>query len=173
MKNIIYIVFIVFTLLSCDNEEVVDTPEIEWSKTESTDLNKEFTVREKIDIKFYLERHPSWEMTESGSGLYFHKYENGEGAEAKVSRVAQVQFEISLLDGTVVYSTEDDEVEEFKIGHSHVESGVQEAIEMMREGDRAKIIVPSHLAHGLTGDYDKIPALTAIVVDLYLHKIVR
>ena len=44
---------------------------------------------------------------------------------------------------------------------------------MMREGDKAKLIVPSHLAHGLVGDFDKIPPLTPIVVDIQLYKIVK
>ncbi len=162
-----------FLFISCSDNEVVEEVEVEWSKDKSTELNKELATREKIDIQLYLERHPSWEMTETGSGLYFYKYEKGEGEEAKSRRLVQVQFEIKLLDGTLCYATDEDEVEEFKIDQSHVETGVQEAIKLMQEGDRAKLIIPSHLAHGLTGDYNKIPPLTALVIDLQLYKIVR
>ena len=35
------------------------------------------------------------------------------------------------------------------------------------------MIIPSHLAHGLTGDMDKIPPLTPIVIDLYVIEILR
>jgi FKBP-type peptidyl-prolyl cis-trans isomerase len=38
----------------------------------------------------------------------------------------------------------------------------------MKMGDRAKLIIPSHLAHGLVGDLNKIPPLTTIVVDIHL-----
>jgi len=35
-------------------------------------------------------------------------------------------------------------------------------------GDHAKLIIPSHLAHGLIGDLDKIPPLTTLVMDIHL-----
>jgi len=38
----------------------------------------------------------------------------------------------------------------------------------MRVGDKAKFIVPSHLGHGLSGDFEKIPPLTTLVIDLEL-----
>ncbi len=173
MRTFGLFILYLFVLLSCKEEKVKEKPEVDWTKKESTDLNKELAIRENIDIKLYIERHASWKMEETGSGLYYFIYKNGEGAQATASREAQVQFEINLLDGTPCYKTEEDEVEEFKIDHSHVETGIHEAIKLMREGDRAKLIVPSHLAHGLTGDYNKIPPLTAIVVDLYLYKLVR
>jgi FKBP-type peptidyl-prolyl cis-trans isomerase len=59
-------------------------------------------------------------------------------------------------------------MEEFVIDKSDIESGIQEGIKKMREGDRAKMIIPSHLAHGLVGDLDKIPPLSVIVVDIHL-----
>lgn len=173
MKVGFYISLFVFALVSCGEEEKPAEKEITWSKEQSTDLNKELAAREKIDIQLFIDRHPKWNMTETGSGLYFYKYEEGTGIEAKSGTLAQVQFDISLLDGTKCYSTGADEVEEFIIDHSHVETGVQEAIKLMREGDKAKMIIPSHLAHGLTGDFNKIPPLTALVIDLQLYKIVR
>jgi len=54
-----------------------------------------------------------------------------------------------------------------------VETGVQEGLKKMREGDKVKMIIPSHLAHGLTGDMNKIKPLTPIVVDLHLIEILK
>jgi FKBP-type peptidyl-prolyl cis-trans isomerase FkpA len=171
--KILWSISLIILLFSCGSEEVPEKKDPNWTKDLSTDLNKELAEREKIDIKLFLDRHPDWSMKESGSGLYFYKYEDGKGLEARSGKVAQVQFDIQLLDGTKCYNTAEDEVEEFIIDHSHVETGVQEAIKLMREGDKAKMIIPSHLAHGLTGDFNKIPPLTALVIDLHLYKIVR
>ena len=166
-------IFVLF-MMGCANSEVPAAEDVSWSNDESTDLNKELAIREKIDIRLFLDRHSDWKMQETGTGLYFYKYEEGKGESAKSRNVVQVQFDISLLDGTKCYSTgADDVVEEFVIDHSDIESGVQEGIKMMREGDKAKLIVPSHLAHGLVGDFDKIPPLTPIVVDIQLYKIVK
>lgn len=171
MKKFIHLHLVLFLALGCETNAPKKQQLTDWSKDKSTELNKELIEREKVDIKLYIDRHPNWKMTETGSGLYFYKYESGTGVEASSGREAQVQFEISLLDGTKCYATSADEVEIFKIDHSHVETGVQEGIKLMREGDRAKMIIPSHLAHGLTGDFNKIPPLTPIVVDLELYKI--
>lgn len=171
MKITVYIFIVLSLLYSCKEEPQQEGPEVDWSKEKSTDLNKELAEREKVNIQLFLDRHPSWKMTETGSGLYFYKYEKGQGIEANSGREAQVEFKISLLDGTMCYATEADEVEIFKIDHSTVETGVQEGIKLMKEGDRAKMIIPSHLAHGLTGDFNKIPPLTPIVVDLHVYKI--
>jgi FKBP-type peptidyl-prolyl cis-trans isomerase len=49
-----------------------------------------------------------------------------------------------------------------------VESGLEEVILFLKKGDRAKIIIPSHLAFGLVGDGNKIPAMATLVYDLEL-----
>jgi FKBP-type peptidyl-prolyl cis-trans isomerase len=87
---------------------------------------------------------------------------------AQSGLTAKVRFKITLLTGEVCYQTEGNEVESFKIDKSDIESGVQEGIKKMHVGDKAKLIIPSHLGHGLVGDFDKIPPLTTIVVDLEL-----
>jgi FKBP-type peptidyl-prolyl cis-trans isomerase FkpA len=170
MRFKIIILPLVF-FFSCGDELPVEKPEVNWTKKNSTDLNKELAEQEKIDIQLYLDRKPSWKMKESGSGLRYWIYKEGDGPKAMSGSFAQVSFNISLLDGTFCYKTEEDEIEEFKVDKSQVESGVQEAIKLMREGDRAKLIIPSHLAHGLTGDMNKIPPLTPIVVDIELYKV--
>jgi FKBP-type peptidyl-prolyl cis-trans isomerase len=38
----------------------------------------------------------------------------------------------------------------------------------MRKGDIAKIILPSYLAHGLTGDSDKIPPMSTVLYNIEL-----
>jgi FKBP-type peptidyl-prolyl cis-trans isomerase len=41
----------------------------------------------------------------------------------------------------------------------------------MHVGDKAKFILPSHLAHGIMGDNDKIPPLTPVVYNIELLSI--
>lgn len=157
---------------SCKNEGGKETP-INWTTEKSTEMNKQFSVEEELDINLFLSRKPEWKMTRTGSGLRYFTYENGEGEPAQVDNIVDVEYSITLLDGTECYSTKKDEVEEFKVDKAQVESGIQEGIKLMREGDKAILVVPSHLAHGIVGDMSKIPPLSTLVVDITLVKIYR
>lgn len=149
---------------SSDKNEV----KIDWSQKRSSDFGKELAIEEDMNIRMYLEQRKSWKVEETGTGLRYYIYEKGNGPLAQSGLTAKVRFKITLLTGEVCYQTEGNEVESFKIDKSDIESGVQEGIKKMHVGDKAKLIIPSHLGHGLVGDFDKIPPLTTIVVDLEL-----
>lgn len=157
---------IALVLQSCGEEEKQQN--IEWTKEQSVELNKSWSEDEEYVIQKFLERRPDWKMTESGTGLRYMVYEHGEGDSARAGWFAKVEYEISLLDGTVCYSSDSMGAESFLIDRSEVESGLQEGIKYMRVGDRAKLIIPSHLAHGLLGDMDKIPPLETVIFDIHL-----
>lgn len=173
MPKNIYSFLLVSILLGCQNQERPADPGLNWDKQKSTDLNKELAEQEKIDIQLYQERIPNATFEETGSGLYIWHQKEGTGALPEVGDRVQVHFKISLLDGTICYQTEPDEVNEFVVDKSQVETGVQEAIKKMRQGGKAKLIISSYLGHGLTGDLNKIPPLSPLVIDLELIEIIR
>jgi FKBP-type peptidyl-prolyl cis-trans isomerase len=139
-----------------------------WTREQSTAMNKEMTLEEDLDIRMYLEQHSGLEAESTGSGLRYIRIRPGTGEQAATGREAKVQYKVSLLDGTTCYETAADEVEVFRIDKSTIETGIQEGIKKMRVGEKARLIIPSHLAHGLIGDLDKIPPVTPIVVDIEL-----
>jgi len=162
-------VLLLLVIFSACGEEKKELPEIEWNQEKSTKLNKELAIEEDINIKLFLEQHSSWKMTKTGSGLQYYIYKLGSGDKtATVGDIAQVEMKITLLDGSECYSTKSDEYEEFVIDKSDIETGIQEGIKKLKLGDCAKLIIPSHLAHGLIGDMDKIPPLSTLVVDIKL-----
>ncbi len=162
-------VFVLLLILAACGEEKKEMPKIDWNQDKSTKFNKELAIEEEINIKLFLEHKRTWQMTKTGSGLQYYIYKNGTGERtATEGDVAQVEMNISLLDGTECYATKSDEYEEFVIDKSDIETGIQEGIKKLKVGDQAKLIIPSHLAHGLIGDMDKIPPLSTIVVDIKL-----
>jgi FKBP-type peptidyl-prolyl cis-trans isomerase len=52
------------------------------------------------------------------------------------------------------------------VGQGEVEPGLDEGIRLLHSGDKARFILPPHLAYGLIGDENKIPARSVIVYDL-------
>ena len=166
-----FLFFIPLVFVACTTEAPVEEEDLKGPSQNSTDLGKSIAAQEEIDIKIFLESHKSWKITRTGSGLQYYIYEHGvkdTSMHAVGGDLADIEYLITLLSGDTCYRTEDDEYEEFVVDNSDFESGLQEGIKLMSPGDRAKLIVPSHLAHGITGDLDKIPPLTTLVFDIHL-----
>jgi FKBP-type peptidyl-prolyl cis-trans isomerase len=143
--------------------------EIDWNKKKSMDLNKKLAQKEKLDIIMYLENHKKLAMEQTGTGLFYQIVKrNDQGTPAKPGLEAAVRYKISFLNGDVCYETPKGELSYFKIDHSDVETGVQEGVKKMKKGEKAIFIVSSHLAHGITGDQNKIPPATTLVIELEL-----
>lgn len=169
MHKFIYILLLVTVFVSCGEEEIPEEQNpVDWTKDDSYNLGRNVAANEEIKIRLFLEMHKDWELTQTGTGLRYYIYEKGEGPTPKRKQTAQIEYVVSLLDGTECYRTEDDEYEELLVDRSDIETGVQEALKLLNVGDRAKLIIPSHIGHGLLGDRDKIPPLTTLVVDIYL-----
>lgn len=171
MKKVGICIFFIFLFTACGEEKVDDKKEVNWTREQSTHINEQFTKEEELDIKLFLKRRPEWDMVETGSGLRYWIYEDQHGENAKEDDYVDVRFEVKMLNDSLIYKTEDNEVSSFKVDKSNVETGVQEGIKYMSVGDKAKFIVPSHLGHGLLGDFRKIPPLQVLVIDIELVKI--
>ena len=132
--------------------------------------NKAAAEEESLQIDGYVKRR-KLDVITTGTGLRYQIYKKGDGEKAAIGKRAVVAYEVSLIDGRVCYSTKDTGPEEFKIGSDRVESGLVEAICYMSVGDKARVIIPSHLAHGLVGDFKKIPVRSTIIYDIELIKL--
>ncbi len=131
--------------------------------------NRNFHAEEKVRLqKFVCDKQ--WPTTITGTGIHYWIYQQGTGETVKSEQIALVEYEVSLLDGTVVYKSKPGEKVPVKIGHDNVESGLHEAMQLLKKGDRAKFVLPSYRAFGLTGE-GKIPMNAAVVYDILLVEI--
>lgn len=134
---------------------------------ELIERNKQMHLQETKAIKAFIQEK-KWPMTETGTGLHYWIYENGTGEMAKTDDIVTISYVVSLLDGEEVYRSDAGSGGSFKIGMDNVESGLHEMLLLMRVGDKAKVVLPSHLAFGLTGDSGKIPQSAPLVYDIQL-----
>ena len=133
-------------------------------------VNKYEVEKQSDEINQYMTRH-GWKMQKTGTGLRYMFVAHGNGAQPQSGDFVKVNYRISLLDGTECYSSGKNGAKDFKVEGEDIESGLHEAVLLMRTGDKAKFILPSYMAHGLHGDDEKIPPLSAIVVDLELLEV--
>ncbi len=138
--------------------------ELEEALVES---NKYLIELEEEAIDDFIVRY-GWEMQKTGSGLRYVLHEKGEGQPASYGDIAIIHYDIYLITGEKVYSSGDDEPRSFTVGRGGVESGLEEGILMMRKGSKATFILPSHIAHSLLGDSNKIPKRASIIYEVEL-----
>jgi FKBP-type peptidyl-prolyl cis-trans isomerase FkpA len=160
-------------LIACrgGNKESSEISTVNQAVRESLiEANKQLNLGESEEIDLYL-LQKGLKMKQTGTGLRYLIQSQGTGKQASAGMRASVRFTLSLLNGKTCYSSDSTGIEEFLIDQDEVESGLHEGIKLLREGDRAKFILPSHLAHGLMGDNDCIPARSPVVYDIELLKL--
>lgn len=124
-------------------------------------INRSLVAKEQAKIKAYLDSQ-NIEMDRTGTGLWYVIDVPGKGAPVKRGEIVTIDYQIKLLDGTICYDSAESGPREFEVGRGGVESGLEEGVLLLKEGSKARFIMPPHLAHGLIGDDDKIPARAII-----------
>ncbi len=171
MKYILTGILFIGLLLACNDHKPkrkhLSKKELEKYDKPLEAANRYLSELDAERIESYAKRR-NWKMKETKSGLWYEIYEHGNGKKATEGQTAILNYKISLLDGTLCYSSDSLGSKAFNIGHGGVESGLEEGILMLHEGDKARFILPPFLAHGLLGDMNKIPARSIIVYELEL-----
>lgn len=165
MKCIIQIITLIsFSfLLSCVNEPK-NEPKMPTNKALSESFekaNRYLSREEEESINDYVRRHKV-EMKQTGTGMRYAILKKGTGAPIRRNEQIHVKYETYYITGDLVYTTD----KKIIVGKGGIESGLEEAILLMKRGDEAKIILPSHLAFGFLGDQNKIPPRTTLVYKL-------
>jgi len=159
------IVIILVLFVACNNNQNKNINPEEY-KEPLIKVNKYLVNKDQERIAGYVERH-GWNMEVTKTGLWYQVTNNG-NEKAITNAVATINYRIKLLNGKTCYSSDSLGPRSFRIGQSGVESGLEEGILMMCKGDMAKFIMPPHLAHGLLGDNNKIPARVTIIYEVEL-----
>lgn len=169
LKSIVLIFLIIS--FSCKREQKIEEkPAIKHSKESLAEVNKMLVSKDTEQIKSYVDRR-AWSMDQSESGLWFMIYEDGTGSLIKKGNKISLNYKVWLLNGTLCYSSDKLGVKSFVVGSGGVESGLEEGILMLKKGSKARFILPPHLAHGLIGDENRIPARATIIYDIEILKI--
>jgi FKBP-type peptidyl-prolyl cis-trans isomerase FkpA len=162
--------FLAFCLTSCHNKpEAVETNKLTQNQVTAKllDANKSAVELENTQINKLI-KSSGWDMIETPTGLRYQVLEKGNGPKTRQGKLVRFEYEVKLYSGEMIYSSAKSGPKEFSIGSGGVESGLEEAILLLRVGDRARLIIPSYLAHGLSGDQDKIPPKATLIYTLEL-----
>ena len=127
--------------------------------------NRQIVNSEAQEIDDYIARH-QWKMKRTATGLRYMIFSSGNSRKSRINSKVTFKYSISLLTGVPVYSSDLLGPRTILVGATQGESGLQEGLLLMGNNDHAKLIIPSHLAFGLLGDMNKIPAQAVLVYDI-------
>lgn len=173
MRYSLFILSLSALLSACNSKPplnpVISTPK-DSLREPLMGANKIISAKERAAIDEYC-RRKQWDMTETGTGLRYGIYKPGGGIGIETDDYVDLDYSLELMDGTFISDSKKNGPETVRVGQDNVESGLHEALLYLHKGDRAKVIIPSHLAYGLTGDQDKIPPFSTLVYDLHILEV--
>jgi len=112
---------------------------------------------------------PEEEMRTTSSGLEYVILEEGSGEMAETGDLVKVHYTGTLEDGTKFDSSYDrGEPIEFVLGRGQVIKGWDEGIALLKEGSKAKLVIPPELGYGEGGAGNVIPPNSTLVFEVEL-----
>lgn len=161
-----YILIFLLILVSCKRDEKKNEKHIvKHSKETMEEVNRLLVDKDSEIIKSFIDRR-GWEMNITETGLWYKIDEAGIGELIKRGNTVSLNYKVWLIDGTLCYSSDSLGIKQFIAGKGGVEPGLEEGILMLNKGSKARFIMPPHLAHGLIGDENRIPARAIIIYEI-------
>ena len=161
-------------------KDVLEGNQTAISHTEARDIvNKYFAeLEEKMNAanieagKKFLEENKKREgVVTLPSGLQYEVITEGNvGRYAKATDQVQCHYEGTLIDGTL-FDSSIKRGQPATFGVNQVIPGWVEALQLMPEGAKWKLYIPSDLAYGAQGAGEMIPPHSTLVFEVELHKI--
>ncbi len=135
----------------------------------SFEKNKEERIakqREKAEAE--IEKIASG-FEKTPSGLRYKLIQKGSGKKPEKGQQVSVHYEGSLANGQVFDSSyRRKEPISFLLGNGQVIPGWDEGIGLLKVGDKARFVIPSHLAYGSAGAGGVIPPNATLIFDVEL-----
>ena len=108
-------------------------------------------------------------FSKTESGLRYQILQEGNGAKAEKGKTVSVHYKGQLADGTVFDSSyKRKEPIDFPLGVGQVIAGWDEGVQLLKIGDKARFVIPSHLGYGSAGAGGVIPPDATLIFDVEL-----
>jgi FKBP-type peptidyl-prolyl cis-trans isomerase len=124
----------------------------------------------KKDEELLKELSEGFDKTESG--LRYKIINKGSGRQPEKGDTVSVHYKGMFADGGEFdNSYKRGNPIEFPVGKGQVIGGWDEGLQLLREGDKARFVIPPHLAYGSRGAGGVIPPNATLIFDVELMKV--
>ena len=160
--HIIPFVFMLFTFLlaGCRDQQtgsvVTSDKQLQDDKEAPyIEGNKKILRWEDEEMSLFIKRY-GWNMQRTGTGMYVQVLNEGHGDSFQEGDDITLKYKTFLLNGEMVYSSDSTGLKTFKVAKSEEIEALHEAAMMLLPGAKARLVIPSYLAYGVSGDGNKI-----------------
>ena len=131
----------------------------------------EMEAEKQKNEEFMVKNAQNKNVVTTDSGLQYEVLESGSGASPDTNDVVYIHYKGSLIDGTV-FDAVSDTAESVKLQMNRIIPGMQQALSMMKEGDKWKIYIPYKLAYGEYGvPNSPIKPYSTLIFEIKLDKV--
>lgn len=147
------------SVVTSDKKEKVDkeAPYVEG--------NKKILQWETEEMELFIKRY-HWNMTKTGTGLYIEVLNPGQGERFQEGDRIRVEYQTFLLSGEQIYDSKTNGAKEFTVAKSEEIEALHEAATLLRPGAKARLVIPSYLAYGVSGDGDKVNGRLSVAMTI-------
>jgi len=177
MKNKIIFLVVLMIVISCDNpvpRRPVSNHSGSYMK-ESVALNKKINNLQANAIDYYIKKDSVSTYINSPDG-FVYKYIHQKKDETRTPKAGDkvfFEYEISDLTDKILYAEEELGENQILIDKEDIESGLQNGLKLMKEGEEVVFIFPSYKAFGYIGDKERIGINQPLIYKVKLNKIVN
>lgn len=136
-----------------------------------TELEAKITAENVEKGKSFLEANKKNDKVVTlASGLQYEVLTEGNGKKAKATDQVKCHYEGTLIDGTL-FDSSIKRGEPAVFGVNQVIPGWVEALQLMPEGSKWRLYIPSDLAYGAQGAGEMIPPHSTLIFDVELIQV--
>ena len=106
----------------------------------------------------------------TASGIAYKVIKEGTGKTPKATDVVKVHYHGTLIDGTV-FDSSVERGKEVEFPLDRVIKGWTESVQLLKEGGKIKVVIPSELGYGDVGAPPKIPGGATLVFEIELFEV--
>ena len=152
-------------MASCNN-----TSNTEATEETTPDYGQQIKDNKTLGREFLEENAKNDSVVQTKSGLQYMVLKEGTGAKPGPTDEVTVHYTGKLLDGTV-FDSSVDRGEPATFPLDKVIPGWTEGLQLMSEGSKYRLFIPSELAYGSKGAGDNILPNSTLIFDVELIKV--
>lgn len=180
IKVLIFLLLIIFgfNLEGCKTKyRQQNIPEeITKPNTEQIFQSNQVMVKQNATLIRDQASKKGWKLTETGTGVFYQIIKplaNNQNKRIETGDGVVLTYRVGLIDGQECYSSNKQGLKRFVVEKSEAERGLHVAVKLMYPGDSALVVIPPHMAFGLTGDGDQIPPRAILVYEIRIDSVFR